>query len=272
MPADHVPAPPRIDRNDDILNPSYRLLSSVPRVATAQLMPRYYEPASAGRGADAPGPGKYHRPGQWGDAIGTRMRPHQASRDGSTSPRGSSRPSPRRLDVPYYDVQKSWKTPSGSMTFRHSDRAAERSAARPGPGVYNPNNNTVNARTDAHDDTKRCTFGAPHKPERVGTNPGPGAYPQTKEVGTPSRDSKGAVMARRAGHPELKLSALVPGPGSYTLPGAFTQRQGQLDVTFKKRLPHPMDDHLAMHEAAKTSVARAPELRMRARPHLSRKR
>ena len=247
---------------DDILNPQYRLLSSVPRAPTARVMPRYFEPASAGR-SQPPGPGAYHTPVKWGDAISTRLVPHSTNR--SVSPRGSARPTPKRLDIPYYDVKTNWSTPSGAMTFRAKDNAAERSSSRPGPGVYNPTNNSIAARTDVRQDAKRCTFGVPHRVTRRPNFPGPGTYGDDAADATPSKSARGAVMTMRAVPPSGNI---VPGPGSYALPGAFTPGQGKLAVTMKARLPHPMDDHLAMHETAKSSVARPPEIRHRAKPRL----
>lgn len=115
-----------------------------------------------------------------------------------------------------------------------------------------------------------CTFGAPLQKERANMNPGPGAYEQGPVV-LPSplgvAIKRGvAAGASVKGKPRPLLERRAPGPGEYDIPSTFGAKGA--GPTLKGRLPHPMEDSNAAHEAAKTSSFRSSDRKMKGAPRL----
>lgn len=275
-------------RDEAILRPQYRLLSTVPAAPAAGIQSRR-EPL--GRGP-MPGPGAYSPSLSWTAPGATKMYSHRTVRAVDN----------RHEPAPYYNPEAPKGGHAGnagfSLSFRWRETEATRAAALPGPGAYDvasafdargrsgtprsqlrplpaPPKTTNAADADAAaaaavaQPLPRCTFGVPHvKLRPVVEVPGPGAYDVT---GGATPRSPTAVATHRA--PRLARTprappekAPPPGPGSYSLPGAFDVPHGACRVTIKGRLPHPMDDPNAAYECAKTSHPRSTFRRMRAVP------
>ena len=249
--SDQYPYP----KNDDILNHPYKLLSSVPRSPRANLIGRTKEP----RNDDRPGPGDYDadRPRsnvgpRWVSSETLRMKEKEV------------------LDVPYYipvlpeppSSARSRGTMKGFSILEKHKEPSPRNAP-PGPGQYSIPGLFHSVRDPS---SKRCTFGAPHKPLDPFPVPGPGAYDHD---GTPRkkpdriRGGKAPMVAKKLREP----SYYAPGPGAYNLGSTFDAKHGACFPTIKGRLAHPMDDRNAAHECAKTSSPRNGARRMKARPH-----
>ena len=237
-------------RGDDVLRPSYRHLSTVPTAPTAPITPRREE--SPRRHNPNTGPGRYFKELPWGTDRAPTIK--------AASPRAPVRPPP---DVPFYDVKLPTTVRSAGFGFRGKDITADKQFS-PGP-VYDYANDTIakNQSLRATENHRRCTFGLSHKAHKEMDVPGPGAY--GADVGSTFKGGRGALLASRVPLPAPKES---PGPGHYERPSAFTPRQGACLVTLKGRLPHPMDDTQAAHEAAKTSCPRIGVRKMRAAPRL----
>ena len=248
-------ASPPLDILDDVLHPTYVKLSTMPMAPR----PVMGSPRREMRpNLIVPGPGAYFQERTWSQCVGgPKMIP-------ATS--GNPKREARRLDVPYYDLSSALAAgPKVTMSPRLPSTARR---DVPGPGEYDVSVMFLAQQLDkkkAALPLTHCSFGAPHRPKKPNAFPGPGAYDTVNTPSDARGSPRGATLASRV---PLPAPFPCPGPGAYDARSCFEPQTGRLPITLKGRLAHPLDDHLAGHECARTGNFHDPSKKMRAAPRL----